>query len=303
MKNTFIPIQILIVLTLLSCGDDNASDAYGNFIANETTVSAKATGELISYRITEGIKPKAGEQVGLIDTVRLHLEKLKVQAQITAIDDKLQTAAPEVAVLLEQRENLQRERNRTARLVAQKAATQKQLDDYEGDLDQINQRISSTRRMVSVANRGILAERKPLEAQIRLLNRRIQDHIIYNPIQGTILSSFVEPNEFVTVGAPLYQVATLDTLILRAYTSALLLQNVKLNDRVIVRIDKDEKRYTNLSGTVTFISDDAEFTPKSIQTKEERIQLVYAIEVAVKNNGILKIGMPGEVVFPINNKE
>ncbi|GAA3634409.1 HlyD family efflux transporter periplasmic adaptor subunit [Flavivirga jejuensis] len=288
---------------LLSCGNSEKSDAYGNFEATSVTISAKGNGELLQFNIKEGMKLQKGINVGLIDTTQLHLEKLQVIAKLEALDFKLQEAAPEIAILLKRKSNLDRERNRTQNLVAKKAATQKQLDDYNGEIEVVDQQISSTTRQINIANRSILSERKPLEAQIAILRNKINDHEINNPIEGTVLSTFVEVAELVNQGRPLYKIANLNTLKLKAYTSALLLQKVKLNDKVTVLIDSDEDSYTELEGTVTWIADEAEFTPKSIETKEERVNLVYALDVEVKNDGLLKIGMPAEVIFSNKNRD
>lgn len=287
----------LLLLGLMSCNDNGKADAYGNFEATSVMVSAKGSGELLQFDIKEGQQVAASAVVGLIDTVQLHLERLKLQAQLNALDLKVQEAAPEVAVLLEDRSNLIRERDRTLRLFEQKAATQQQLDDYNGRVDLVDQRIRTTQRNIGIANRAILSERKPLEAQIALIDQQIRDHTVSNPISGTILTKFAEEHELVGHGTPLFKVANLDTIKLKAYTSATLLQNVVLGDEVRVRIDKGEDDYKELIGSVTWIADEAEFTPKTIETKEERVNLVYGLEVTVVNDGTLKIGMPGEVLF------
>ncbi|MEM1337379.1 MAG: HlyD family efflux transporter periplasmic adaptor subunit [Bacteroidota bacterium] len=287
----------VLFFVFLACNDNGKADAYGNFEATSVLVSAKGHGELLHFTMEEGEILEQSAVVGLIDTLQLHLEKVKLRAQLEALDLKLQEAAPEVAVLLEDRANLIRERDRTQRLFEQKAATQQQLDDYNGKIDLVDQRITTTRRNISIANRGILSERKPMEAQIALLNKQINDHHIISPISGTVLTKFAEAHELVGQGTPLFKIASLSQLKLKAYTSATLLQKVKLGDTVTVRVDKGEKAYTTLDGTVTWIASEAEFTPKTIETKEERINLVYAIEVTVNNNGVLKIGMPGEVLF------
>ncbi|MEO0332384.1 MAG: HlyD family efflux transporter periplasmic adaptor subunit, partial [Bacteroidota bacterium] len=244
----------IIAVFLTSCDNGEKSDAYGNFEATSITVSAKGSGELITFNVEEGQQLKANQPVGLIDTAQLHLEKLRLQAQIEALDLKLQESAPEVAVLVKDRSNLTRERDRTERLLKEKAATQQQLDDFNGKIDVINQRIEATRRTINIANRGILAERKPLEAQIALVEKQLRDYRIINPISGTVLTKFAEPSELVNQGSPLYKVANLDEMKLKAYTSATLLQNVKLNDKVTVLIDKGEEDYEELSGTISWIA-------------------------------------------------
>lgn len=285
-------------LALLGCNNEELSDAYGNFEATSVTVSAKGNGELRCFPVEESMHLEAGQQAGLIDTTLLHLELLQVEAQIASLGDKLKEAEPEVALLLERRENLLREYNRTKNLVAAKAATPKQLDEYEGEIEVVSQQIATTRRQTSVANRSILAERGPLRARLDVLQNNIADQVIINPISGTVLTKYAEPGELVTRGTPLYKIANLKTLKLKAYANAIDLQKVAIGDTVSVLIDKGEEAYTELPGVITRISDEAEFTPENIQTREERTTLVYAIDVMVTNNdGRLKIGMPGEVRF------
>lgn len=295
-------LSFFCLVFLAGCGNGKIADAYGNFEATSVTISAMGNGELIFLNMEEGQKLKVDQEVGLIDTTQIHLEKVRLEAQLQALDLKLQEAAPEVAILVRDKSNLVRERDRTQRLLQQKAATQQQLDDYNGKIDLIEQRINSTKRNINIANRGILAERKPLEAQIALVKKQLEDHIVKNPISGTVLTKFAEPKELMSMGTPLYKVANLDEIKLRAYTSATLLQDVQLNDVVTVRIDKGEDDFRELDGTIIWIASEAEFTPKTIQTKEERVNLVYALEVKVKNDGTLKIGMPGEVIFKKENE-
>lgn len=290
-------LSLFGLVLLASCGNGKLADAYGNFEATSVTISAMGNGELVFLNVEEGQKLNAYQNVGLIDTTEIHLEKVRLLAQLQALDLKLQEAAPEVAVLVRDKANLIRERDRTQRLLEQKAATQQQLDDYNGKIDLIEQRINSTKRNITIANRGILAERKPLEAQIALVQKQIHDHKIQNPISGTVLTKFAEAHELVGTGTPLYKVANLEEMKLRAYASAILLQNVRIRDKVSVRVDQGEDGFKELDGIITWIASEAEFTPKTIQTKEERVNLVYALEVKVENDGTLKIGMPGEVIF------
>ncbi|MEL6918689.1 MAG: HlyD family efflux transporter periplasmic adaptor subunit [Bacteroidota bacterium] len=300
-RKKILPVYYLaMTIVYVSCADTEKSDAYGNFEATTITISAKGNGELIQFAVEEGQVYESGKLVGIIDTSEVYLEKLETMARIDALDDKLQEAAPEISVLMERKRNLVRERERTKALVAKKAATQKQLDDYNGDIEVLDQEITSKRRTTSVANRSILSESKPLRAKVNLLKKRIRDLYVINPISGTIITQLTEPSEFVTQGTPLYEIANLDKLTLRAYTSANLLQKTKLNDKVTVLVDDGNGGFRELEGTVTWISSKAEFTPKTIETREERVNLVYALDVEVENDGMLKIGMPGEVVF--NNK-
>ena len=288
---------VLTLFLLSSCASEQKSDAFGNFEAVSVTVSAEGTGKLINFDLQEGEELKSGRTVGLIDTVQLHLEKMSLHAKLDALNGKLQEAAPEIAILLEQKQNAVRERNRTETLYREKAATKKQLDDLNGQIDVLDQQINSTKSRIGIANRGILSERKPLLAQIDIINERIRDHQITNPLEGTVLTKLMEQSEFVNMGSPLYKIADLRNMKLRAYTSATLLQKTKVGDTVMVLVDDGEKGYRKIDGRVSWISDEAEFTPKSIETKEERVNLVYGLDVIVQNDGRLKIGMPGEVKF------
>jgi HlyD family secretion protein len=289
-------LAAVLATLIMACGEIDKSDAYGNFEATSITVSANGNGQLIYLNVDEGQRLSANQLIGLIDTTQLHLEKLKLQAQLRSLEEKLRDAGPEIAVLKERLVNLTRERNRTAVLLEQKAATQKQLDDFNGEMDVINRQINSAQKEIAIANRGILSEREPMKAQLAILENKIVEHQILNPISGTVLTKLSEPNELAGVGTPLYKIADMSTLKLRAYTSANLLTRTALGDQVKVLVD-DGKDYREFTGAVEWISDEAEFTPKTIETKEERVNLVYALEVRVKNDGTLKIGMPGEVVF------
>lgn len=295
LRNTF--LTFLLMTALLSCNEANKSDAYGNFEATSITVSAKGNGQLIYLNVDEGQRLPANQIIGLIDTTHLHLEKVKLRAQLRSLQDKLRDAGPEIAVLKERLANLTRERNRTAILLEQKAATQKQLDDLNGEVDVANRQISSAQREIAIANRGILSEQAPMMAQLAILENNIQDHLVENPLAGTVLTKLSEASELAGAGTPLYKVADLSLLKLRAYTSASLLTQVALGDEVKVLVDDGKEGYRELTGTISWISDEAEFTPKTIETKEERVNMVYALEVKVKNDGSLKIGMPGEVRF------
>ena len=290
-------LYITTAIALLACGNGEKSDAYGNFEATTVTISAKGNGVLTEFLIQEGKAVKKGDVVGLIDTTQLHLEKLQVKAQLMALVLKTKDATPDIEVLEERKTILQREKNRTESLLKADAAPQKQWDDFDGEIKLIDQQIFSLKRNTEITNRGILAEREPLQAQLQIIENRIRDHQVLNPIDGTILTKLVEPNEFVSTGGGLYRVADLKVMKLRAYTTAELLQDVSLNDEVIVLVDEDNNSYKELKGRITWIASEAEFTPENIQTKEDRVGLVYAIDILVENDGYLRIGMPGEVVF------
>ncbi len=289
---------------LTACQDNgDTADAYGNFEAQEVIVSAEGNGELLRFDVEEGQKLPAGQPIGLIDTTQLHLKRQQLRASIQALTGKTQEVQPQIDVLMEQKQNLKREEKRLQALVADNAATQKQLDDIQGQIEVVEKQIAAARSQNNELNQSILAEIAPLQAQIDVVNDQIRRCYINNPIDGTVLLKLAEPHEIAAMGKPLYTIARMDELELRAYISGAQLPHIKLGQEVEVLIDEDEEANRSLTGTISWISDKAEFTPKTIQTKEERVNLVYAFKVKVKNDGSLKIGMPGEVVLEKKEEE
>ncbi len=299
MKNLHKIFIFNLLLLLFSCRqEENGADAYGNFEAVETIVSAEANGKLLFLNAEEGQSLKAGELVALVDTTLLHLQKMQARASLGTIGKKTQDPNPQIAVLEEQKRNLVRERNRVKAMLADKAATPKQLDDLNGQIEVVDAQIAAARKQAGTANTGILGEMDPVQAQIKVLEEQIRRCYIFNPLNGSVLTKIAEPSEVVGFGSPLYKIAALDTLEMRAYMSGEQLSNVKIGQQVSVEIDEEGEGLKSLPGTVSWIAGKAEFTPKTIQTKEERVNLVYAFKVKVANeDGVLKIGMPGEVRF------
>ncbi|MEO1415705.1 MAG: HlyD family efflux transporter periplasmic adaptor subunit [Bacteroidota bacterium] len=290
-------IFILLSLLLSACqSSESESDAYGNFEAVVTTISAEANGKLLYLKVSEGEKIEQGEWVGLVDTTALHLQRKQIEASIRTLPQKLRNTLADIQVLEEQKDNLIRERDRVQRLKASKAATQKQLDDLNGQVDVLDKQIVALAQTTQTSNQAILSEKGPMLAQIAIVNEQIRKSYIYNPIKGSILTKLSEPHEMVGMGAPLYRIGQLDTLDLRFYVDAVQLQQLKLGQNITVKVDQGKKEYKQLSGRISWISTEAEFTPKTIQTKEDRVNLVYAVKAKVPNpNGLLKIGMPAEV--------
>jgi HlyD family secretion protein len=296
--DTKIIMYLLALLPLAACQEnENQSDAYGKFEAREIIVSAEANGKLVSFQVEEGQALEAGTLVGLVDTTLLHLQREQLKAKIRAITGKTQDAEPQVRVLKERKQNLLREERRLQALIADKAAPAKQLDDLQGQIEVVEKEIAAIRSQNQTVNRGILAEIAPIEAQIEVVEEQIRRSYLYNPVSGTVLLQLAEPHEMTAAGKPLYTIAPLEELELRAYVSGAQLPGLKLGQEVTVLVDQDAESNRSLKGTVSWIADEAEFTPKTVQTKEERVNLVYAFKVKVKNDGRLKMGMPGEVVF------
>jgi HlyD family secretion protein len=289
---------ISTTLLLASCsGNDHLYDASGTFETTEVIVSAEASGLIKSFTLEEGEVVQAGQYVGSIDSVQLYLTKKQLQAQIQAVLSKRPDVATQIAALQEQLKQAHREQQRVTNLLKADAATQKQLDDANAQVAIINKQIEAQRSSLRITSASLGEETLPLTVQIEQLNDQLEKCRIVNPVTGTILTKYAEPNEMAANGKPLYKVADLSQIILRAYITGDQFAQVKLNQQVQVLVDAQEGNYTTYTGTVVWISDKAEFTPKTIQTKDERANLVYATKIKVKNDGKLKIGMYGEVKF------
>lgn len=289
-------IVFLFVLALgfSACSENGEkSDAYGNFEAIETIVAAQGNGKILQFEIKEGDHLKAGQSVALIDTTQLALKKQQVQAQKKAISSKVDNILAQIAVLEKQKDNLLVEKQRIEKLLKDGAATRQKLDNITGQIEVVEKQI----RSVKTQNSGVLNEIEALDKQIEQIDDQIDKCTIKNPVNGVVLEKYAEAHEITTMGKPLYKIADLSEMILRVYVSGSLLPKVKIGQQANVLIDKNQTENSELSGTVRWISAEAEFTPKIIQTKEERVDLVYAVKVYVKNDGSLKIGMPGEVNF------
>ena len=278
---------------LAACSNQERSDAYGTFEAVEVMVSAESNGRIISLGISEGEVIEKREQVGIIDTTDLHLRALQIEKQQRALDARLASVNSQVKVQEQQLENIKIEKKRVKNLYEEGAATQKQMDDLTGQYDLLLAQIESTR----VGKQSIRAEKAALEIQQEQTRELIRKCYINNPVKGTVLDKYAEEGEVTTYGKPLYKIADLEMIRLRVYVSGAQLPQVELGREVEVLIDKGKDDYSKMTGKVSWISPEAEFTPKIIQTKEERVNLVYAVKVLVKNDGRLKIGMPGEVNF------
>lgn len=283
----------LAVLLLWSCTRTERSDAYGNFEAVEVTLSAQANGQILFLDILEGDQVHAGDTLGLVDTTDLHLMKDQLMQNIGVLDARLRSIRSQVKVQEQQRKNLLVDKERLDKLFADGAATQKQMDDIQGNLDLVEQQIEATR----VQQESVYAERSSLEAQIRQVTENISKSWIISPISGTVLSKFAEKGEVTGFGKPVSRLADLSSMELKVFISGDQLPYLNIGNEVNVLIDKDKDGFRELKGKVSWISSRAEFTPKTIQTKEERVNLVYAAKVVVANDGSLKIGMPGEINF------
>jgi HlyD family secretion protein len=293
-------ILFITALSLLSgCKQHNEYDASGNFEADEVIVSAQQNGILMQYAVEEGKQLKPGDTVGKIDVRTAELQKEQVQASIEALAQK--TVNPRDQVELVQRQLVVQEaqlkqqlyeRTRTENLVKSDAATRKQLDDINAAIDQLQKQIAVTKQQLTLntyntntQNRSILSEKNPLEKSAAQIQEQINKGQVINPIGGTVLVNYALQGELQVVGKPLYKIANTAKLYLRAYITGIQLPQIKVGQQVTVRIDDGKEHYKEYPATITWISDKSEFSPKTIQTKDERAHLVYAIKVSVKNDG------------------
>ena len=315
---------LFIALLLFFCTNSGDSyDASGTFEADEILVTAKANGTILNLKIEEGQNLKRNEKVGEIDPKNVELQKDQIIASIDAIDQRTNSALPQIqvlqsqisgqsaniSVLQEQFQNAVRERNRTANLVAQDAATKKQLDDANGQikviqkqisaaesqLSVLQQQISTTKENVSIQNRAILSEKKPTQKKVELIEEQLKNNTIESPISGLVLTKYLNEGEFATVGKPIFKMANLDLMTLKTFVTGDQLGQIKIGQQVKVFLDAGDGNTKEIPGNIYWISSKAEFTPKTIQTKNERANLVYAVKIHLKNDGYLKIGMYGDV--------
>lgn len=294
MKTSIIAFTSAILFTACST-NENLYDASGTFEAIETIVSAEATGTIQSLRIEEGQQLKGGTTIGYIDSTQLYLKRKQLQAQIRAVLSKKPNIPTQLAALLEELQQAEREQKRVASLFRSDAATQKQLDDAAAYVAIVKSKISAQESSLGITAASLREETLPLQVQIEQLDDQLTKCRIVNAVNGTVLSKYAETYETVVAGKPLYKIADLSSIILRAYITGNQFSQLKLNQPVTVLVDDAEGKYKEYPGTIQWISDKAEFTPKTIQTKDERANLVYAIKIGVKNDGFLKIGMYGEV--------
>ncbi len=295
--NKYILVLSAIAISLTSCSNSNGkADGYGNFEATEITISAENNGKLMQFNVNEGDLIKKESVLGYIDTIPLSLKKEQLLVSKAVVISKSKGVLSQIDVLNARLKTANINKNRTTNLIKDSAGTQKQLDDISGEIDVIKKQI----RSVEIQNAPVVNELKSIDTQLKQIDDQIQKSIITNPINGTVLAKYAEPNEITSFGKPLYKIADLTTMELRVYLSEPQLANIKIGQGVTVKID-DADNMKSFKGTIDWIASEAEFTPKIIQTKEERVALVYAVKIKVANDGTLKIGMPAEMW--INNTE
>jgi len=307
---TFFGIGLIVLAT--SCSHKKIdTDASGVFESDEVIVSAEQNGKILSFPIQEGDTLAKGAKIGNIDMSNMSIQKQQVEATIAALRDRTTNPHPQtelverqLAVQESQLAQQLRERSRTENLLKADAATQKQLDDINAMIDQLQKQIAVSKQQIALdksniatQNRTVYSEQMPLEKSAAQIQDNIDKGQIVNPIKGTVLTKYALQGEMTTIGKALYKIANLDTLTLRAYVTGSQLTQIKLKQAVKVYSDEGNDQYREYPGEVYWISDKSEFTPKTIQTRDERANLVYAVKIHVKNDGYLKLGMYGEVKF------
>lgn len=296
MKKVLGIVMGVACMGLASCGGGNLEfDASGIFESTEVVVSAEATGKILSLEVEEGDLLSAGQRVGTIDSVQLYLKKLQLEASLRSIGSRKADIAKQVAATQEQIAKTEKERKRFMSLLEQQAGTQKQVDDLESQLEVLKKQLAAQLSTLTKGNQGVSDESDAMAVQVMQVDDQLSKCRIVSPLSGTVLAKYAEEGEVTAVGKPLFKVADMEHVYLRAYVGADQLTQVKLGQEVKVYADygKDERK--EYPGRITWIASQAEFTPKTIQTRDERANLVYAVKIAVQNDGALKLGMYGEV--------
>ncbi len=296
MKTTKNIVYASIILLLTACGKGNGDyDASGVFETTEVIVSAEANGKIMQLNFIEGQQVEQGKPLGYIDTVQLYLKKMQLLTNTSAVKSGRVDIPRQIAAIKQQIATQKNEQKRFENLVKANAANQKQLDDINAQILVLERQLTAQTELLENSNKNVSEQSSGLEVQVAQINDQIQKSIISSPINGTILSKYAEQGELATQGRALFKVADIEHMFLRAYITASQLTRVKIGQAVKVYADFGEKEMKEYSGTITWISDKSEFTPKTVQTRDERANLVYAVKVAVKNDGYLKYGMYGEL--------
>lgn len=288
----------LLVLLAASCVEGNkAYDASGVFESTEVTVSAEGNGKILSLDLQEGDRLEAGQIVGCIDTVQLHLSEIQLEASRRAVGSGRLDISRQIAALESQIGKQRQELDRFTKLEKAGASNRKQVEDIQAQIETLERQLAAQKESLNSSNRNVSGQADALEAQIEQIRDRIRKCVITSPVAGTVLAKYSEAGEFAALGRALFKVADIDNIRLRAFITADQLTTLKLGQRVRVFADQGSSGRKEYAGTLIWISDKAEFTPKTIQTRDERANLVYAVKIAVENDGLIKLGMYGDIKF------
>ena len=288
----------LLVLLAASCVEGNkAYDASGVFESTEVTVSAEGNGKILSLDLQEGDRLEAGQIVGCIDTVQLHLSEVQLEASRRAVGSGRLDISRQIAALESQIGKQRQELDRFTKLEKAGASNRKQVEDIQAQIETLERQLAAQKESLNSSNRNVSGQADALEAQIEQIRDRIRKCVITSPVAGTVLAKYSEAGEFAALGRALFKVADIDNIRLRAYITAEQLTALKLGQQVRVFADQGSSGRKEYAGTLIWISGKAEFTPKTIQTRDERANLVYAVKIAVENDGLIKLGMYGDIKF------
>ena len=289
-------ITLITIAAFTICGCKNKTqqaDAYGNFEATEVVVSSETNGRIQQFILAEGSEVSEGADIALVDTTLLHLQKSEIDAGMKSVRTRIASIDAQNDILNQQIVNLNVNIRRTENMLKDDAATQKQFDDITGQVAVLQKQIYAN----NTQKASVAAELAVYESKKATLNEQIKRSRVKSPLNGTIIEKYSEAGEITAAGKPLVKIADLKVIKLKVYISGAQLGSIKTGQECTIRTDKGEKGFSSFTGTVSYISGKAEFTPKIIQTKEERVILVYAVNIDVKNDGTLKSGMPGEAIF------
>ncbi len=292
MKTNLFLIIPAVLLTACNNKSDLA-DAYGNFEATEVTVSAETSGRILKFDVTEGTEIDKGSEIALIDTTLFHLQKGEIDAGIKGVRTRISSINAQNDILTQQIDNLNVNIARIENMLKDDAATKKQYDDLAGQVAVLEKQIAAN----NTQKASIAAEISVYESKKATLNEQVVRSCVKSPLKGTVIEKYAEAGEMAAAGKPLAKIADLSVIKLKVYVSGAQLGSIRTGQEVTVRIDKGKKDYSNFTGKISYISGKAEFTPKIIQTKEERVTFVYAVTIDVINDGSMKSGMPGEAIF------
>lgn len=296
MRKLFYAIPFMSLLS--SCGNsDGDYEVSGVFEATEVMVSAQAAGEIMDFNVDEGLDVKSGQMLGYIDTIQLYLQKKQLEANLKSAESRVYDVAKQTASIRQQILTQKKEQKRFQNLVDANAGNRKQLDDITENILLLEKQLAAQEETLTNGNNMAKAEINAISAQIALTDDRIKKSIITSPIEGTVMVKYAETGELAVQGRTLFKVADINNIYLRAYITASQITSLKIGQKVKVYADQGESGRKEYEGTVSWISDKAEFTPKTIQTRDERANLVYAVKVMVTNDGYIKRGMYGEVSF------
>jgi len=296
-KLIFLSAMLVLMITPSCNLSDDSSEASGVFESTEVMVAAENTGKIMQFSIEEGQEIKLGDVTAIIDSTQLYLKKQQLKAAARAIQSKQPDTKKQLAALEQQHNTALKEKKRVENLVKAEAVNQKQLDDVNAQIAMLEKQITALKSTLETTLASMQNEEEAMRIQIAQVEDQLKKCSVTSPVDGTVLVKYAQQGEITTIGKPLFKIADTRKMILRVYVTSSQLSSVKTGQKVKVLADSGSEAYKNYEGVITWISSKSEFTPKTIQTRDERANLVYAVKVLVQNDGFLKIGMYGQLSF------